>query len=195
MKRARYATAIAALLASAGLQGCTTACGRPHAGTPLVLPEADRHQAFEAAMAVLGRMHFRIDKADPNAGLIQTQPLPAAQWFEFWRSDNVTLCNHAEANLHSLRRTVRITLLSQAQGLSLDCQVNVQRLSVPSRTVSSSVTAYQTLSESTVYAQSLKLSPEQEKAMEWVDQGSDTGLASRVLRRKQTALRGPRNET
>ena len=169
---------------------------RPAEGRATALPDGPHETgAFEAALAVLGRMHFSIDKADANAGVIRTHPLPAGQFFEFWRSDNVTLRDQVEANLHSMRRIVWITVVPRSRDLCLDCLVKVQRLNVPSRAVSSSATAYRTLSESTVYAQGLRLSPEQQKAMEWVDLGTDAALGGRILGSIQSELRTAKTGT
>jgi hypothetical protein len=140
-------------------------------------------------MAVLGEMHFAIDKADPNTGIIRTHPLPAAQFFELWRADNVTLCDQLEANLNSLRRTAWLTIAPMGGDVTVDCLVRVQRLNVPSQAVASSATAYQSLSESAVEGQSLRFSAEQQRAMEWTDLGTDWPLASRILARIERRVR------
>ncbi len=53
----------------------------------------EKPQAMQTAEDVLSRMHFTIDKSDAEQGIIRTRPLPAAQFFEFWRSDNVGAFN------------------------------------------------------------------------------------------------------
>ena len=189
MSTTQYAVVVSALLGLAGQSGCTASHGRHQADKPLCLRGATRQDTFEAAVTVLGRMRFSIDKADPNTGIIRTRPLPAGQFFEFWRGDNVTLRDQIEANLQSLRRTVWITVQPRSKDVCVDCLVRVQRLNMPSRAVSGSATAYRTLSESTAEAQSLRLSPEQQKAMEWVDLGTDTALAGRILGRILGELR------
>jgi len=195
MKVTQCVLAVGALWEELILSGCTGSSGRPAAGQPLDLPHADGQRTFDAAVEVLGAMHFSIDKADPNTGLIRTHPLPGAQLFEVWRSDNVTLSDHMEANLHSLRRTAWITVVPQEQGVSVDCLVKVQRLNVPSQAVTGSTTIYRTLSESTPYAQSLRLSAEQQKGMEWVERGTDAALARRILRRIEARLKQTQKKT
>ena len=190
MKITQYGMVISALLGALNASGCNGPSGQPDTEPLVCIPEVDRQRTFQEALAVLGSMHFSIDKADPRTGVIRTQPLPGGQVFEFWRSDNVTVSNQLEANLHSLRRTVWITIQPQiGQDVSVDCLVKVQRLNFPSQAVSSSATAYRTLSESTAYAQGFRLSPEQQKAMEWVDIGNDPALAGRILRRIEARIR------
>jgi hypothetical protein len=182
--------AMGLLLGALSLSGCNSPSGQSKAEPLVCIPGADRLRTFQEALAVLGSMYFSIDKADPKTGVIRTHPLPGGQVFEFWRSDNVTLRNQVEANLHSLRRTVWVTVQPQVgSDVSVDCLVKVQRLNVPSEAVSSSATAYRTLSESTIYGQSLKLSPEQQKAMEWVDIGNDPALAKRIIKRIEARLK------
>jgi hypothetical protein len=185
----RYTIAISALLGLAALAGCTGPRAPQAAAQPLCLSSMDGYRAFDAALAVLGQMDFTIDKADPNTGIIRTNPLPAAQFFEVWRSDNVTLRDQAEANLNSLRRIAWVTITPRAADVCVDCLVRVQRLNVPTQVVTGSATAYRTLSESTVYAQSLRLSPEQQRAMEWMDLGTDAPLAARILARIEGRLK------
>jgi hypothetical protein len=187
---------IGGILGLAALSGCTGGYGSQAATEPLRIPNTEGSKAFDAALAVLGRMHFTIDKADPNTGLIRTHPLPAAQFFELWRSDNVTVSDQLEANLNTLRRTAWLAIVPVGEDVSIDCLVRVERLNVPSRPVVGSATAYRSLSDSTVIAQSLRVSPEQQQAMEWTDLGTDPPLASRILagiahRMKKTSPQSP----
>ena len=154
---------------------------------PICLANVQKFQAMQITEDVLAKMHFTVDKADAERGLITTRPLAGAQFFEFWRSDNVGAFNSAEANMHSIRRTValNISLPAGPQGkkLCIDCEVRVQRLSLPERQISSSTRAYELFSQSTSSMQSLKLNPEQKTAMAWVDLGNDKRLAAEILKR------------
>jgi hypothetical protein len=169
------------VLGLAAVSGCAAGHGSQAAAEPLRISNTEGAKAFDAALAVLGQMHFTIDKADPDTGLIRTHPLPAAQFFELWRSDNVTVGDQLEANLNTLRRTAWLAIVPVGEDVSVDCLVRVERLNVPSRPVVGSATAYRTLSDSTVIAQSLRLRPEQQQAMEWTDLGTDPPLAGRIL--------------
>jgi hypothetical protein len=154
----------------------------------ICVADADKLQVMQAAESVLAQMHFRIAKFDPNTGYIQTRPLPAGQFFEFWRSDNVGPANAAEANLHSLRRTAELRIAPQAQRLCIDCEVNVQRLSMPPRDTTSTPRAYQMFSKSTSSLQKLRLSPEQQERMAWIDLGNDSRLSAKILKRIEQRL-------
>ena len=163
----------------------------------ICVPNLQKQQAMEIAEDVLGQMHFTIEKADAELGVIRTRPLPGAQFFEFWRSDNIGAFNTAEANLHSIRRIVELNIsltpLPLARGkkggqLCIDCDVQVQRLSLPEHEVSSSSRAYKMFSKSTSSVQKLEFTPEQKKDMAWVDLGKDSRLATKILKQIETCL-------
>ncbi len=170
-------TILCALLFLAG-------CARPeHVKTidRLCVVEPDRQQALSAAEDVLARMHFTIEKFDTDAGYIRTRPLPAAQSFEFWRSDNVGAFNSSEADLHTIRRSVEITAGSSDNQLCLECTARVQRLSLPERDVTTGQ-AYAMFSQSRHSLQSMKLSPEQKSGFAWIELGRDNQLETEILK-------------
>ena len=154
----------------------------------ICLPDMDKQQAMQTAEDVLSRMHFTIDKADAEQGIIRTRPLPAAQSFEFWRSDNVGSFNSTEANLHSIRRTAELGISRQGGQLCIKCDVKVQRLSLPEREVTSSGRAYEMFTPSNQSMQVLALHPEQKKEMAWVDVGRDGQLTTEILKRISSIL-------
>ena len=159
---------------------------------------------MEIAEDVLTDMYFTIDKFDPNSGFIRTRPLPGAQFFELWRSENIGAKNQLNSNLHSIRRTVEI-ILRRSQDASyvgcsdealaklsstdeLSCIVRLQRLSLPARDVTSSTQAYRMFSMSGPGLQTLQLHPAQEKKMAWLDLGRDTALEKEILKRIENQL-------
>ena len=164
------------------LAGCAET-QRYEAVEQICVPDTNRAEATRTAEDILSQMHFVIDKADPDRGFISTRPLPGAQFFEFWRSDSVGPFNSAEANLHTIRRTVELNIAPQGQQLCIACNVNVQRLSLPEHPVSSSSRAYEMFSRSTAKMQRLRLRPEQKEKMAWLDLGNDTELATLILNR------------
>jgi len=149
----------------------------------ICMPDTQKLQAMQIAEDVLGRMHFAIAKADAEQGLIRTKPLPAAQSFEFWRSDNVGSFNSTEANLHSIRRIVELDINRQGGQLCINCNVKVQRLSLPEREVTTTARAYEMFSPSNQVIQRLRLHSEQKEDMAWVELGSDRQLATDILKR------------
>lgn len=152
---------------------------------------------MEIAEDVLTEMYFTIEKAthqerymqtDTQSGIIRTRPLPGAQFFEFWRSDNVGAENAIEANLHTIRRTATLYLRRQEMELSIDCEVYVQRLSLPEQHLSSSSRIYGMFSQSSRSLQRLKLNPEQAERMAWIDLAPDRQLEAKILKRIESQI-------
>jgi hypothetical protein len=162
-----------------------TGCEQQHevVTEQIFLPDIGNDKVMEIAEDVLTEMHFTIEKADVESGFIKTRPLSGAQFFEFWRSDNVGVENSLQANLHTIRRTVELDLSPRGEQLCITCNVQVQRLSLPERDVSSSARAYEMFSTSSSSLQTLTLGPEQKKNIAWVDLDKDMQLATEILKR------------
>jgi len=170
--------------------GCAQQQHRAITG-PVSVPDIGKAEIMEVAEDVLAGMHFTIEKADLASGFIRTRPLPGAQFFEFWRSDNVGGKNSLQANLHTIRRTVELDISRHGDQLQIDCDVRVQRLSLPERDVSSSAQAYGMFTRSSPSLQKMRFDAEQLQAMAWIDLENDTALAAEILKRieKQLASR------
>jgi len=158
----------------------------------ICVPDIDKAEALEVAEDVLAKMHFTIEKVDGQSGYIKTRPLAGAQFFEFWRSDNVGSGSSLQANLHTVRRTVELRIVPRTsrerrapsdEELYIGCDVRVQRLLLPEREISSSARGYELFSTSSPTIQRLRLDPEQQKDMAWVDLGKDEQLATEILKR------------
>ncbi|MHC4184882.1 MAG: hypothetical protein ACYSUC_00410 [Planctomycetota bacterium] len=162
--------------------GCTEV-QRSESVEPLCVRTTNEAEIMQTAEDVLGQIHFVTDKADAEQGYIRTRPLSGAQFFEFWRSDNVGAFNCLQANLHSIRRITELDISRQQGQLCIACNVHLQRLSLPEREVSSSTRTYEMFSKSTARMQRLQLRPEQKRQMAWVNLGSDTKLATEILTR------------
>lgn len=161
-------------------------CARQYVGEAteqIHVPDIGKAETMELAEDVLAKLHFVIDKVDVRSGLIRTRPLPGAQFFEFWRGDNVGADNSLQANLHTIRRTVELDITQQGEIVCIGCDVRVQRLSLPEREITSSARAYDMFSRSSPSLQRLRLNPEQEKAMAWIDLDKDMPLATEILKR------------
>ena len=173
---------------------------------PICVENVNKLEAMEIAEDVLAKMHFTLEKADAEPatpgidtrrwrGYIRTRPLAGAQFFEFWRSDNVGTDNRLESNLHSIRRVVELNMSEQDEGppqsgnrLCINCDVQKYRLSMPEHEVSSSARAYEMFSESNPALQNLRLNPEQKAGMAWIDLGKDRQLAAEILKRISSML-------
>jgi hypothetical protein len=174
--------AYAILMGILALAGCAKKYQR-QTTEQIHVSDIDKAETMELAEDVLAQLHFTIDKADFDCGLIRTRPLPGAQFFEFWRGDNVGGDNNLLANLHTIRRTVELDISQQENKICIGCHVKVQRLSMPEREITSSARAYEMFSRSSPSLQRLTLNPEQAKATTWVDLGSDMLLATEILKR------------
>jgi len=165
------------------LSGCAKEQQIEIADKGICVAGLDKPAVMQVAEDVLAEMHFTIEKADANSGFIRTSPLSGAQFFEFWRSDNVGTFNSAEANLHSIRRIVEIRIGQKDKDVSVNCVVLVERLSLPEQEVSSSSRAYKMFSTSTSAMQKIRFSLQQQAEMAWVNLGQDKQLAAEILRR------------
>ena len=150
---------------------------------PMLVPDIGNAESMDIAEDVLAKMHFAIEKADVPSGYIRTRPLAGAQFFEFWRSDNVGSENSLQANLHTIRRTAELNISRQDGQLQIGCDVRVQRLSLPERELGSNARAYGMYTRSSPTLQKLRFDAAQVKGMAWIDLGSDTELAAEILRR------------
>ncbi len=187
------------LLLSAGmilLAGCSSQAPSGQQPQTVRLADVGAADVVRAAETVLGRMHFAIEKADPEAGIVRTQPLTGAQCFEFWRSDNISLRSALESNIHSIRRSVKLDINRDEDQWRLDCTVRVQRLSLPGEEVASVSQAYRIHSQSDPDLQTFVLTTRQRAEMAWIDLDNDEPLAAEILRRirKQLAQRREEDE-
>ena len=149
---------------------------------------------MNAAEDVLTQMHFSIEKFDYDYGYIRTRPLSGAQFFEFWRSDNVGTENWVQANINSIRRTVELYINQNDENLNIDCDVQIQRVSLPNREIPGSAHAYQLFSRSSMLMQTLQLHPEQQKGMAWINLGEDTKLEAKILKRISSIINKDNNK-
>jgi hypothetical protein len=163
--------------------GCASQKQASRTAEPLRLEGAAYSEVMQAAEQTLGEMHFAIAKLDAEQGVIRTQPLTGAQFFELWRSDNATADSAVEANLHAVRRSVELKITPEDGRVCVNCTVSVQRLSLPENEVASVSQTYQMHGSSSTTVRTLELSPPQRQAMAWIDLGTDGELAARILSR------------
>jgi len=136
---------------------------------------------MEIAEDALVSMYFVVEKYDVDAGFIKTKPLRGAQFFEFWRKDNTSFKKGAESNIHSIQRTVQMTLDEGEQGLCMKCNVKVQRLSIPEEEFLLMSQVQETFSERSSSLQSLRMPEKKQPQMVWIDYGPDPVLETKIL--------------
>ena len=181
-----------ALTKSLILVGCAwlvffAGCAEQQQAVELCVSPGSTALLMHSAEDVLTEMHFTVDKVDVEKGLLSTRPLAGAQLFEFWRKDNVGAFNAMEANLHSIRRTVELTLNQPADKpsgqLCVNCNVITERLSIPQRQTSDTSPFTEMFSQSRLTAHELEFEKTRKKAVTWLPLGNDPQLESRILAR------------
>jgi len=175
--RIRYLIVSVVLAALAGCGGQV----QVEPSEQLCMESVRKVQLMEICEDILARMQFVIEKYDIEDGFIKTRPLSGAQAFEFWRSDNADLFNAAESNIHSIQRSVTINILESEDQLCVNCDVLVQRLSLPEQKIKSTAETPGTFTQSSRSLQRLKLQAEQKRNMTWMDMGTDPALENKVL--------------
>jgi hypothetical protein len=155
---------------------------------PVSLRNARMQQAMESSQEVLRDIGFSIDKFDVEKGFVKTRPLSGGQFFEFWRSDNAGGYNFAEANIHSIRRTVFVNVYSDGPQLMAKCDAQTQRLSMPQRQIASVSQAAGLYTQGNMYQQRLQTQSDQDETMTWMDLGADPALETEILRRLQKKI-------
>jgi hypothetical protein len=179
-------TAFAFVLLSLGCGLFTAGCAEQQqyqTPEPILIKNTNKLQVMEIAEDVLAKMHFTIDKANNEIGYIKTKPLSGAKSFEFWRSDNIGANNQMLSDIHSIRRVVELNITEENNGLNINCNAKIFKLSLPERDINSSARAYELFSKSSSGLQNLQITPEQKADMTWIDLGNDQELAAEILKR------------
>lgn len=160
-------------------------CAEQQQVVEFCVPPGSTAQLMHTAEDVLAELHFTIDKVDVEKGLLRTRPLAGAQLFEFWRKDNVGAFNAMEANLHSIRRTVELTVNQPADKqlpqLCVVCNVITERLSIPQRQASDTLPITEMFSQNRLTAHKLEFERNRKRAITWLPLGNDPLLESRIL--------------
>jgi len=173
------------ILALAAVLAVTAGCGKEQRFTAVQQTCKDNlssHEALDIARDVLGRMNFTIDKLDAESGYIRTRPLPAAQFFEFWRDDTIGKAGVLEANLHTIRRTVEINITKQTSGVCVECRVGAERLSVSDFEEKNQSDVYSSFSNRQIKSHGRNLVLNASKKV-WIDLGPDARLETKILKR------------
>jgi hypothetical protein len=165
--------------------GCSATAGDAPVGQ-VCLDNTQKATLMAAAEDVLVRMQFVIEKYDLEKGVITTKPLRAPQFFEFWRSDNASAKNTAEANIHSIRRIVELNTFGADGKICLKCEVQIKRLSIPPQEIESVSRASSMFTGGNTSLQRLKLETDE---ITWIDLGSDIELQNKILKLVQRKIK------
>jgi hypothetical protein len=116
------------------------------AATQPAAPSANTVTAYDfdklwnaAADEARGRM-FVIDRRDYRGGVLTTEPLLSAQFFEPWRRDALKAEDVAESSLASIRRTIRLEFTRNDDGtFSVVPHVLVERYAATERRITNAM--------------------------------------------------------
>lgn len=108
------------------------------------LSVADFDRGFEACQQTLHDYFFRVERLDSRAGVVTSQPMTTAQWFEPWRHDNTTAGDIARSSIGTYRRIVRFDISHSPDGrYIITPKVLIERQTVVGRRLGG-VLGYQT---------------------------------------------------
>ncbi|MEN6307342.1 MAG: hypothetical protein ABFD91_06255 [Anaerohalosphaeraceae bacterium] len=184
MKNGFYqATLISLLVLAVGCSG-----QKKQLTQPACFDAVGTEKLMQVSEKTLLAMQFQIQKFDPENGIIRTHPLRAKQFFEFWRKDNASVYDSAEANLQSLQRTVELSFHAEQNRICVECVTAVQRLSLPEETIRSYNDAPALYTASNRNRQRLEVEPERLEQMQWIDLGRDEALEYKIINQIQKSL-------
>ncbi len=93
-------------------------------------------ELWDAADSVSRDLLFKIDRQDRRAGVLTTDPLISAQWFEPWRRDVQSIDTLADSSVATIRRTIRYEFQKQADAYVVVPKVLIERQAITERRVS-----------------------------------------------------------
>jgi hypothetical protein len=163
--------------------GCRTA-PPAHTQVDVQLDDQEAYRQFWLhAIRSVRHFGYELDRADPAAGVITTHPLTSKQWFEFWRNDTLAADQVAQASLHTIRRSVRLTVQPAAttNEYTVDAVVNIERQERPEQQVTTAANALQAFNPRILARNSS--SGMADAGTYWEDLGRDSVLEAALLKR------------
>ena len=168
------------LIVSVGLLGGCSRSTQIGPTEPSVMAVMDKARVMEVADDVLTRMNFVIEKFDVDRGYIKTHPLRGGQGFEFWRTDNASPEDAAEANIHSIQRTAWLDIVQDGSNVRMKCDVQIRRFSMVEAEL---VGLSQAANLYTTPSGSLRSLSPRTNEFTWIDLGPDPALEQKILRK------------
>jgi hypothetical protein len=185
----RWTILIAAGLLITGCAGRSTTTDALPA--PVVNPVAadDREKLFDACERVARELHFTIARRDFRGGVLTTEPMTSAQFFEPWRRELRTASDVAESSLATVRRTLRFDITAQGGQFIATPTVTVERFAQTERRMTSSATYGSAFKRTTATgSRELDAGVSIPRAY-WYETGKDADLAAYAADRVRDAIR------
>jgi hypothetical protein len=105
-----------------------------------VVSSADFDKLWKVSEDVARSYLFKLDREDYRMGILTTEPLVSAQWFEPWRRDNRTPYDVEESSIASIRRTITFQFKRTDDGIwQVAPKVLIERQSISEKRITSVV--------------------------------------------------------
>lgn len=184
---------IAVLLCCATFALAGAGCATPSrtafqpVSNPLSVTAVNEDQLWERTIDVLHDYHFRIERENRIARVIETAPRVGSGVLEPWNNDSVGLDSRMESTLQSIRRTVIVTMIPAETpgGFHIAVQVLKEKEDVAGLTANSPGAA--TFLESAPLTRDLDPVLGQSGPSTWIPLGRDMALEQSLLRSLQSA--------
>ena len=143
----------------------------------------DESQAvYQAASDQLVRRGFDLELVSPVAGVIRTAPHISSSLYEFWSHDTQGSRSSLEATLHTIRRTVQLSIVPVGSGdQQITCQVTVQRYGLDAARYGGSPNPQSVFSAMSSGMPSIAGRDYDHRGDYWVALGRDTALENAIL--------------
>jgi hypothetical protein len=107
---------------------------------PITIQAGDFDKLWRACEQATVEFGFKVDREDRRHGVLTSQPLTSAQFFEFWRRDVRTVDDAIHSSLATYRRTLRFEFRAIGGGhWDVTPKVLVERQAVAERRLTSVV--------------------------------------------------------
>jgi hypothetical protein len=183
MDNLKYALIV---LLGAGICGCSSNVAV--SSGPVSLAGTNKARVMTVAQDVLADIGFSLEKADTDQGYLSTKPLRGGQFFEVWRHDNASASAGREASIQSIQRTAQINITENGASVTVACNVDVRRLSLPENDYITQSRSAAMFTSSSASRQRLEIAEDQAQYTEWIDLGRDAALENRILQLIQHRL-------
>jgi hypothetical protein len=193
MKRTVRRVCLSVLLAATVAAGCGQAAAPLE--NPMRLAVTDRNFLRRGIDDVLQGMFFEVEMPPRSEERIDTAPLVSAYPFEFWRPDARTEYDRIETALHTVRRTVTVTMKpaesaagskappgASGAGTLVEVVVRKERVDLPTGPNATTVAESYGVFESRVKALD-RFEQRWGADVRWIDHGRDPDLEQYILSR------------
>ena len=178
----RTITVAITILLAATLIGCAEQ-RRTNQEFVAVVQQFSFDDVWTACLASLEDRGLTVDRQDRRFGVIVSEPVVGKQFFEFWRNDAVSSDDTMTSSLHTVRRIVSISVVSQGPGqFEVSVEAQAQRASIPADQLDNTAEAFEMLRSQGVPASPSRrdyVRPQTEPV--WVDIGREHALERYIL--------------